>query len=86
MPTPRRKRGRETRTDQQDVVLLPLSGFEVTTMPLSGPHSITTPGAVRSWGSAHERHGRLSREALLAPAIELAAGGFPAWDGYVSAV
>src|SRR6202158_4598790 len=31
----------------------------VTTMPLVGPRSITTPGAVRSWGAAHARHGRL---------------------------
>ena len=57
-----------------------------STMPLIGPRSITTPGAVRSWGTAHARHGRLSRDAVLAPAIELAAGGFPAWDGYIAAV
>ena len=57
-----------------------------TAMPLRGPLSITTPGAVRSWGEAHRRHGRLSRDAILAPAIELAAGGFPAWDGYIGAV
>jgi gamma-glutamyltranspeptidase/glutathione hydrolase len=55
-------------------------------MPLIGPRSITTPGAVRSWGAAHARHGRLPREAILGPAIELAAGGFPAWDGYIDAV
>ena len=58
----------------------------ISPMPLIGPRSITTPGAVRSWGAAHVRHGRLSREAILAPAIELAAGGFPAWDGYIEAV
>ncbi|HEX7471447.1 MAG TPA: gamma-glutamyltransferase family protein [Candidatus Limnocylindrales bacterium] len=58
----------------------------LSTVPLIGPRSITTPGAVRSWGAAHLRHGRLSRDLLLAPAIELAAGGFPAWDGYISAV
>jgi gamma-glutamyltranspeptidase len=57
-----------------------------TALPLIGPHSITTPGAVRSWGEAHARHGRLSRDAILAPAIRLAAGGFPAWDGYVATV
>ena len=55
-------------------------------LPLRGPMTITTPGAVRSWGEAHRRHGRLSRDAVLAPAIELAAGGFPAWDGYIDAV
>jgi gamma-glutamyltranspeptidase/glutathione hydrolase len=55
-------------------------------MPLVGPHTITVPGAVRSWGAAHRRHGRLSRESILAPAIELAGRGFPAWDGYIDAV
>lgn len=56
------------------------------TMPFRGPLSITVPGAVRSWGHAHEHHGRLSRAAILAPAIELAHGGFPAWDGFIAAV
>ncbi|HTC85541.1 MAG TPA: gamma-glutamyltransferase, partial [Candidatus Acidoferrum sp.] len=55
-------------------------------LPLRGPSTITTPGAVRSWGEAHRRHGRLTRDAILAPAIELARDGFPAWDGYVDAV
>lgn len=58
----------------------------VATLPLIGPRSITTPGAVRSWGAAHAKHGRLARDAILAPAIELAAAGFPAWDGYIDAV
>ena len=31
-------------------------------LPLRGAHSITVPGAVRSWGDAHDRFGRLSRE------------------------
>ena len=56
------------------------------TMPLRGPHSITVPGAVRSWGEAHQRFGLLSRDAILAPAIELALHGFPAWDGFIAAV
>src|SRR5215203_2216214 len=55
-------------------------------IPLRGPLSITTPGAVRSWGNAHARWGRLSRDAILAPAIEQAEAGFPAWDGLISAV
>jgi gamma-glutamyltranspeptidase len=55
-------------------------------VPLRGPLSITTPGAVRSWGDAHARWGRLSRDAILAPAIEQAEAGFPAWDGLISAV
>ena len=55
-------------------------------IPLRGPLSITTPGAVRSWGDAHARWGRLSRDAVLAPAIEQAEAGFPAWDGLIAAV
>ncbi|MFI5225325.1 MAG: gamma-glutamyltransferase family protein [Candidatus Limnocylindrales bacterium] len=55
-------------------------------LPLRGPLTITTPGAVRSWSEAHRRHGRLGRETLLAAAIELARAGFPAWDGYISSV
>jgi gamma-glutamyltranspeptidase len=58
----------------------------LATMPLRGPLSVTIPGAVRSWGDAHRRFGRLSREAVLAPAIELAEAGFPAWDGFIAAV
>ena len=56
------------------------------TVPLRGPHSITVPGAIRSWSEAHQRFGRLSRDAILAPAIELAQRGFPAWDGFIDAV
>lgn len=63
-----------------------IRGLGVTTIPIRGPLAITVPGAVRSWGDAHARFGRLSREAILAPAIELARGGFPAWPGLVSAV
>jgi len=48
--------------------------------------TITVPGAVRSWGDAHRRFGRLPREQVLAPAIELARDGFPAWDGFISSV
>ncbi len=56
------------------------------TLPRRGPLSVSVPGAVRSWGDAHERFGRLSRAAVLAPAIELAGGGFPAWDGFIGSV
>ena len=55
-------------------------------LPLRGPMTITVPGAVRSWGDAHRRFGRLPREQVLAPAIELARDGFPAWDGFISSV
>ena len=58
----------------------------LTTLPRRGPLSISVPGAVRSWGDAHARFGRLSRDEVLAPAIELAQAGFPAWDGFINAV
>ena len=58
----------------------------LATLPYRGPLAITVPGAVRSWGDAHARHGRLSRAEILGPAIQLAWDGFPAWDGFISAV
>ena len=56
------------------------------TLPARGPLAVTIPGAVRSWSDAHARFGRLSREAILGPAVELARDGFPAWDGFIDAV
>jgi gamma-glutamyltranspeptidase len=67
-----------------DPAVLRRSGLE--TIPSRGPLTVTVPGAVRSWGDAHARFGRLSRAEVLAPAIELAFDGFAAWDGFVSAV
>jgi gamma-glutamyltranspeptidase len=67
-----------------DPAALTRAGLE--TIPFRGPHSITVPGAVRSWRDAHARFGRLPRAAVLAPAIELARDGFAAWDGFISAV
>ena len=58
----------------------------LTALPLRGPLSVTVPGAVRSWADAHARFGRLPLDALLAPAIELARDGFPAWTGFIDAV
>lgn len=58
----------------------------LASIPARGPLAITVPGAVRSWGDAHARFGRLSRAELLGPAIELARGGFPAWPGFIDAV
>lgn len=54
-------------------------------MPVRGPWTVTVPGAIRSWGDAHARYGRLSWAELLAPAIEMAAG-FAASDAWSSAV
>ena len=67
-----------------DPAALRASGL--ATLPYRGPLSITVPGAVRSWGDAHARHGRLSPAEVLGPAIDLAWNGFPAWDGFISAV
>jgi gamma-glutamyltranspeptidase len=67
-----------------DAAMLRAGGL--ATLPYRGPLAITVPGAVRSWDDAHRRHGRLSRAEVLGPAIELAWGGFPAWDGFISAV
>ena len=58
----------------------------LTTLPYRGPLTITVPGAVRSWGDAHARHGRLSRADVLEPAIQLATDGFPAYEGFIAAV
>ena len=57
-----------------------------TAMPIRGPHTITVPGAVRSWSDAHRLFGRLSPSAVLGPAIELAQDGFPAWDTFIAEV
>jgi gamma-glutamyltranspeptidase len=63
-----------------------LRGRGLDVLPMRGALTVTIPGAVRSWGDAHRRFGRLSRDALLAPAIQLAGAGFPAWDGFIDAV
>ncbi len=55
-------------------------------MPIRGPRSVTIPGAVRSWADAHRRFGRLPVSTVLAPAIELADRGFPAWGELIDAV
>jgi gamma-glutamyltranspeptidase/glutathione hydrolase len=49
----------------------------MTSMPQTGIHSVTIPGAVAAWGMLSERFGRLPFSETLAPAIELAANGFP---------
>jgi gamma-glutamyltranspeptidase/glutathione hydrolase len=59
------------------------AGF--TAMPERGPWSITVPGAVHSWGVAHERHGVLPWADILAPAADLA-DAFPASAGWLDAI
>ncbi len=49
-------------------------------VPLTGPLSIQPPGLVAGWQTLRDTWGSQSFARLLAPAIELAAHGFPAGD------
>lgn len=46
-------------------------------MPVSGIHSVTVPGAVEGWEKMHKRFGRLPWRELFRPAIYYASNGFP---------
>lgn len=46
-------------------------------MPTLGGIAVTVPGAVRAWEAALGRFGSWGLDALLAPAIDYAQGGFP---------
>lgn len=46
-------------------------------VPLSGIHSVTVPGAVDGWSKLHARFGKLPWRDLFAPAIYYAERGFP---------
>jgi gamma-glutamyltranspeptidase/glutathione hydrolase len=45
-------------------------------MPQSGPHAVTVPGAVAGWDALHRRFGRAGFASVLAPAIAIAREGF----------
>lgn len=45
------------------------------TMPASGIHSVTVPGAVAGWRAAHQRYGSLPWSSLFEDAIRLAESG-----------
>ncbi len=50
-----------------------------TRIPLTGDlRAATVPGCVDGWAALHGRHGRLPLADVLAPAVGLAEGGFPA--------
>src|ERR1043165_1432365 len=51
-----------------------------TSMPGSGIHSVTVPGAVAGWDAMRSRFGKLAMADLLAPAIYYADTGFPVTD------
>ncbi|MGE4064543.1 MAG: gamma-glutamyltransferase [Rhodospirillaceae bacterium] len=58
---------------------LSLKHFEGTGLrriPVDSPHVVTVPGAVDCWLALLERHGKLDRAAVLAPAIAYAMEGF----------
>ena len=46
-------------------------------LPSFHPYTITVPGACAGWCDLVERHGQLSMDLVLAPAIRLAEDGFP---------
>src|SRR5712691_10727497 len=57
----------------------------ISAIPLTGPHSVTVPGAVDLCATLLAAHGRRGLDAALQPAIQAAADGFPvapriAWD------
>ena len=54
---------------------LAADGF--TKMPSNGVHTVTVPGAVAGWVDAVEKFGTLTMKDVLAPAMELAEGGYP---------
>lgn len=59
---------------QADAARLRASGF--TTMPESGPHSVTVPGAIKAWEALHVRFGTLPFDRLFADAIRYAEEGY----------
>jgi gamma-glutamyltranspeptidase/glutathione hydrolase len=51
--------------------------FRSRGIPMKGILSVSVPGLVHSWLDAHEKYGSLPLAEVLAPAIDLAEGGFP---------
>jgi gamma-glutamyltranspeptidase/glutathione hydrolase len=49
----------------------------MTTMPQTGIHSVTVPGAVSGWMALHEKFGRVPFATILSAAISHADNGFP---------
>ncbi len=57
-----------------------LRGAGLASVPFSGPHAVTVPGAVRAWERLIADHGRLDLARALAPAIGYATEGYPVAD------
>src|SRR5213594_3751919 len=54
-----------------------LNSRGMTTMPQTGIHSVTVPGAVSGWMALHEKFGHASFDTILSAAITHAENGFP---------
>jgi gamma-glutamyltranspeptidase/glutathione hydrolase len=57
----------------------------VKTMPASGIHSVTVPGAVDGWAKMHQKFGKLPWKELFQPAIAYAEEGFPVTEAIAEA-
>ncbi len=51
------------------------NGYEL--IPMSGPLSVSVPGAVDGWFEMHHKFGRMQMADVLQPAIDYARNGFP---------
>ena len=54
-----------------------LERYQATGIPMKGVLSTSVPSLLRGWTAMHNRYGTLSLSDVLAPAIDLAANGFP---------
>jgi gamma-glutamyltranspeptidase/glutathione hydrolase len=54
-----------------------LAAHGITSMPQTGIHSVTVPGAVDGWDKLLKKFGRMKFADVLAPAIAYAEAGFP---------
>ena len=54
-----------------------LERYQATGIPMKGVLSTSVPSLLRGWTAAHGRYGTLPLSDVLAPAIDLAANGFP---------
>jgi gamma-glutamyltranspeptidase/glutathione hydrolase len=58
-----------------------LAEKKITSMPQTGIHSVTVPGAVQGWYQIHKRFGKLPWKDLFQPAIAFAEQGYPLHEG-----
>ena len=54
-----------------------LERYQATGIPMKGVLSTSVPSLLRGWTAMHERYGTLPMADVLAPAVDLAANGFP---------